>query len=131
MNKTKQPTPILNKCSRCRIRAKSPTSLPVKLPLDHWCDRCLAVTPLNLRSRKISRAELKKLKARQDVAKAAIAAQRAEKLAKQEAAKAANKGGKTAGKSKAKNSDTGGDSSLHYEFAAVRDKLIYEEDTGD
>lgn len=123
---------IVDKCSRCRIKRKSPRSLPVANPFDQWCDRCYIYTPLVLRSRKTSRAELKKLEARQKLAKAAIAARRAEKLAKQEAAKAAGKTtGKTPAKTKSKSAVGGSDDSLHYEFAAARDGLIYEDESTD
>lgn len=100
---------------------------------DHWCDRCYVETPLVLRSRKTSRAEHKKLKARQEVAKTKIAARRAEKLVKQEAVKAATKiTGKTPTTTKYKSPVAVGESPfLDYEFSGVRDQLIYEKESLD
>ena len=123
---------IIGKCSRCRIKRKSPRSLPVANQFDHWCDVCYCNTPLKLRSRITSRAERKKLEARQAERREALSVQRAEKLAKQEAAKIAGKSnGKTPAKTKSKSTVAGGDVPLHYEFAGVRDHLIYEEGSPD
>lgn len=48
----------VNFCSRCHKRPKITPSL-IPSVWDNWCDDCYATTPLKLRSRKTSRAELK------------------------------------------------------------------------
>lgn len=137
--KCKQPLPITAKswpfkdrCSRCRARRKRPLLDPDRAnSIDHhWCDRCYITAPVNARHRRLSRREKKEINARQALQAEAVKQKKAKKLAKLEAQKAANNTASTATTSKKKNTQTdAGSVALEYEFAEVRDKSIFEEES--
>lgn len=140
--KCKQPLPITAKswpfkdrCSRCRARRKRPLLDPKQSTntIDHhWCDRCYITAPVSVRHRRISRREWKQINARQAIRAEEVRLKKARKLAKLEAQKAANKTTNTATTSKRKNGGKdAGSVTLEYEFAEVRDKSIFEEESTD
>lgn len=118
----------VNNCSKCHVRVKAQPSFPPQ-PFDHWCDRCYALTPLAQRTRKCSRAQMRKLLEKQQQAADKKAELRAAILVEQElkrAVVARNKPVCTPSRKVKKNADVALSLDLNFTESAVECEPLVE-----